>query len=117
MKHIKTFENYSTEPEVNEGMFGGDDKEAREKMSKQFDTVNAKLVGTKGDQTKNKDKWLERAKSEDKYNGQFVVDRGVLQYHSKSKNPLQGKTGGSSGFGTANASYKYNEKVNNRTKR
>ncbi len=106
MKHIKTFEQYSIidSPEVNEGIFDSKDIELRkEALSKQFDDLNAKLVGTKYDQTKNKEKWLERAKSEDSYNGSYVIDRGVLQYHSKSKNPLQGKTGGSSGYGTANS--------------
>ena len=39
---------------------------------------------------------------EDNYKGEFVVDRGVMQYRYKSSNPLQGKTGGSSRFGTAN---------------
>lgn len=87
---------------TNEGFFSKENKEGKEKLEKQFDELNAKLVGTKGDQTKNKDKWMERAKKEDDFNGSFVVDRGVLQYNSKSKNPLQGATGGSSGYGTAN---------------
>lgn len=87
---------------TNEGFFSKENKEGKEKLSKQFDELNTKLVGTKGDQTKNKDKWMERAKKEDDFNGSFKVDRGVLQYDSKSKNPLQGVTGGSSGYGTAN---------------
>lgn len=107
MKHIKTFENYSTaEPVVNEELFGlGEDKEKKEKLSQQFDQVTSAIKNWSpktGDPTKIKDKWMARAKSEDGYNGVFRVDRGVLQYHSKSKNPLQGKTGGSSGYGTAN---------------
>jgi hypothetical protein len=87
----------------NEGFFSkSDDKELRDAKAKEFDEVNAKLVGTKGDQTANKEKWLDRAKDQDKYNGSFTIDRGVLQYVAKSKNPLQDKTGGSSGMGTAN---------------
>lgn len=100
MKHIKTFENYEM---TNEELFGiGENKEAKARVEKQFDDLNAKLVGTKGDQTKNKESWLKRAKDQDGFNGDFTIDRGVLQYKSKSKNPLQGKTGGSSGMGTAN---------------
>lgn len=87
---------------MEEGFFSRENKEGKEKLSKQFDELNSKLVGTKFDQTKNKDKWMERAKQEDGFNGSFVIDRGVLQYHSKSKNPLQGATGGSSSYGTAN---------------
>ena len=106
MKHLKTFEQFSQEFDIdqieNEGLLTGDDKVAREAKSKEFDEVNAKLAGTKADQAKNKEKWLDRAKTEDKYKGSFVIDRNVLQYISKSSNPLQGKTGGSSGYGTAN---------------
>jgi len=113
MKHIKTFENYSdNEPLVNEGLFGNE--KGREILDKQFDEVNAKLVGTKGDQANNKKKWMDRAKSEDNYRGRFIVDRGVLQYDSNPVNPLQGKTGGSSGYGTANSSFKYNENKRNK---
>ncbi len=100
MKHIKTFENYEM---TNEEIFGiGENKEAKARVEKQFDDLNAKLFGTKGDQTKNKESWLKRAKDQDGFNGDFTIDRGVLQYKSKSKNPLQGKTGGPNGFGTAN---------------
>ena len=87
---------------MDEGFFSKENTEGKEKLSKQFDELNAKLVNTKGDQTKNKDKWMDRAKQEDGYNGSFSIDRGVLQYKSKSANPLQGATGGSSGYGTAN---------------
>jgi hypothetical protein len=93
------------EEDLNEGLFGRGNEKKNAK-AQEFDQVNAKLVGTKGDQTRNKEKWLERAKSQDNYNGSFIIDRGVLQYNSKSSNPLQGATGGSSGFGTANESKK-----------
>lgn len=89
---------------VEEGMFGNDDK--KNAKAQEFDQINSKLIGTKYDQTNNKLKWLERAKSEDNYNGNFIIDRGVLQYVAKSKNPLQGVTGGSSGMGTANENKK-----------
>lgn len=106
MKHLKTFEQFSQEFDVdqieNEALFTKDDKNAREAKSVEFDEVNTKIVGTKGDQVKNKEKWLDRARDQDMYKGDFVIDRGVLQYKSKSSNPFQGKTGGSSGFGTAN---------------
>jgi len=91
--------------DLNEGLFGRGDEKKNAK-AQEFDQVNAKLVGTKGDQTRNKEKWLERAKAQDNYNGAFIIDRGVLQYNSKSSNPLQGATGGSSGMGTANESKK-----------
>ena len=107
MKNLKTFEQYSNS--MNEELFGMGKKDdaARAEAAKQFDVVNAKLVGTKGDQTANKEKWLDRAKDQDTYNGEFSIDRGILQYKSKSKNPLQGKTGGSSGMGTANENRRF----------
>lgn len=86
---------------VDEGLFGGNDK-AKAAKEQEFNNLNAKLVGTKGDQTQNKEKWLQRAK-DDGYRGNFVIDRGILQYRSK---PLMPATGGSSGFGTANEEVK-----------
>ena len=104
MKNLKTFEQYSKD--INEeALFVN--KAGKARLEKEFDELNAKLVGTKGDQTSNRDKWLKRAESEDNYNGEFSIDRGILQYKSKSKNPLQGKTGGSSGMGTANENRRF----------
>ena len=99
MKELEA-ENASGE-EIEEGLFGGNDK-AKAAKEQEFDTMNAKLAGTKFDQTQNKQKWMERAKN-DNYRGQFVIDRGVLQYINK---PLMPSTGGSSGFGTANEEVK-----------
>lgn len=85
---------------VEEGIFGfGKGDEKRKEKATQFDQVNAKLVGTKGDQTHNKEKWLDRAKQQDNYQGQFKIDRGILVYDAKKS--IMPSTGGSSGFGTA----------------
>jgi len=109
MKHLKTFEQYTfIEPKINEGLFSKENIEGRERLSKQFDeitsdwTASKKPWGKLGDPTKIKEKWMQKAKDEDNYKGEFSIDRGVMQYHSKSSNPIQGKTGGSSGYGTAN---------------
>jgi hypothetical protein len=88
MKHIKSFNNYS----VNEEWFGYESKETKAKkeaLSKLFDELNAKLV-----KKVNKEKAMKRAEEEDNFNGKFVIDRGILQYNSKSSNPLQDSTGG-----------------------
>lgn len=87
--------------ELEEGMFGGND--LRNAKAQEFDQVNAKLVGTRGDQTANKEKWLARAKNDDNFKGNFIIDRGILQYKNKSAIPA---TGGSSGMGTANENRK-----------
>lgn len=86
MKHLKTYS------EVNEEFFGYESKETKSKkeaLSKLFDELTAKLV-----KKPNKEAAMKRAKDEDNYNGKFIVDRGILQYNSKSSNPLQDSTGG-----------------------
>lgn len=102
IKKIVT-ENQLTEEEVEEGVFGavkqalgfssGKDKEAAEKS---FDEVNPKA---KTDQSANKAKWMERAKTYS-YKGKFVINPKTkeLNWEGKSEAP---STGGSSGFGTA----------------
>lgn len=108
MKYIKTFDNFQTTEIIEEGWFQKENTEGRERLSKQFDKITSewndakKPWGKLGDPTKIKEKWMQRAKNEDNYKGEFSIDRGIMNYTYKSDNPLQGKTGGSSGFGTAN---------------
>jgi hypothetical protein len=106
MKYVKTFEQHSNVEMTNEEIWGLSkaekaEKEAnKERLSKQFDELKAKLT--------NKKSTVEQAlafadKYKDDFKGNFTVDGGILHYTEvKSKNPFQDKTGGSSGMGTAN---------------
>jgi hypothetical protein len=89
-------ENELGEAELEE-IFWKENTEGKAKLEKQYDELAPKAT-----KKPSKADALARAKKEDNYKGEFVIDRGVMQYHSKSSNPIQGKTGGSSGFGTAN---------------
>ncbi len=118
MKHIKTFEQHivTAGPAVNE-LFGlsAKEKEAkaanRERLSKQLDDIYTKMEGKKwstasAGKAPDKETLLTKADKEDGCEGnfQFALGRdkgGVIQYNAKQKG-LQGKTGGSSGMGTAN---------------
>lgn len=118
MKHIKTFEQHivTTGPAVNE-LFGlsAKEKEAkaanRERLGKQLDDIYAKMEGKKwstasGGKAPDKEILLNKADKEDGCEGNFIFalakdKSGLIQYNSKQKG-LQGKTGGSSGMGTAN---------------
>ena len=105
MKHIKTFEQHSNIKSTNEEVFGFSKKEKEEKeadrlrLVSQFEELKDKLK----DKTATVEKALAFAeKYKDDYKGNFVLNSGSLGYNEvKSKNPLQGKTGGSSGMGTA----------------
>ena len=97
MRYIKKFESFSEVDMMNEELFGKENIEGKERLSKQYDEL-----APKANKKPTKEVALERARKEDNYKGDFVIDRGVMQYHSKSSNPIQGKTGGSSGYGTAN---------------
>ena len=89
-------ENEIAETELEE-IFGKENTEGKARLEKQYDELAPKAT-----RKPSKADALARAKNEDNYKGEFVIDRGVMQYRDKSSNPLQGKTGGSSGFGTAN---------------
>ena len=105
MKYVKTFEQHSNIEVTNEEIWGLSktekaEKEAnKERLSKQFDELKDKLS--------NKKSTFEQAlafadKYKDDFKGKFIVEGGILKYiEAPSKNPLQDKTGGSSGMGTA----------------
>jgi hypothetical protein len=107
MKYVKTFEQHTNIEVTNEEFFGLSkaekaEKEAnKERLSKQFDELKDKLS--------NKKSTVEQAlafadRYKDDFKGNFTAEGGILKYTEvKSKNPLQGKTGGSSGMGTANS--------------
>jgi hypothetical protein len=93
IKEIKRIiaENELSKEEVEEGIldiakqtFGISSKKDMEAASKSFDEVNAKA---KTDQSKNKAKWLERAKGYS-YLGNFVIGKnGELAWEGKSAAP------------------------------
>ena len=91
-------ENEMPEEELDEifGMFKKkENPEGKTRLEKQYDEMAAKAT-----KKASKVDALARAKKEDNYEGDFLVSKGVLVYNSKSKG-LQGKTGGSSSYGTA----------------
>jgi hypothetical protein len=100
IKKIKSIiaENEIDENELDEifGLGKKENAEGKARLEKQYDELAAKAT-----KKAPKEAALAYAKKEDNYEGTFMVDRGVMQYKSKAKG-LQGKTGGSSGMGTAN---------------
>jgi hypothetical protein len=106
MKYVKTFEQHSNVEMTNEEIWGLSkaekaEKEAnKERLSKQFDELKAKL-SKKSSTVEQALEFADRYK--DDFKGEFFVGSGILKYKPiKDKNPFQGKTGGSSGMGTAN---------------
>jgi len=93
IKEIKRIiaENELSEADIEEGIldvakqtFGISSKKDKEAAEKSFDEVNAKA---KTDQSKNKAKWLERAKGYS-YLGNFVIGKnGELAWEGKSAAP------------------------------
>jgi len=93
IKEIKRIiaENELSKDEVEEGILdiakqtlGISSSKDKEAASKSFDEVNAKA---KTDQTKNKEKWMERAKGYS-YLGKFVIGKnGELAFEGKSAAP------------------------------
>ena len=94
IKEIKRIiaENELSEADMEEGKMGDifkqtlgiSSKKDKEAVEKSFDEVNAKA---KTDQSKNKAKWLERAKGYS-YMGKFVIGKnGELAFEGKSAAP------------------------------
>lgn len=103
-------ENKLSEDEVNEvfGLFKSEERKKKEeaelkankdRLTDQFNELKDKL--------NNKKITIDQAlalaaRFKDDFKGNFILVKGVLNYKgAKSENPLQDKTGGSSGFGTA----------------